>query len=686
MGSLLFVGTFAVVVETSVHHGRDGPAAPLEMGHSSAASRLASTLVEERGQGWYTGAAQCDLKGTVTTLTEADNVSRLGLGAETCSVVGNAEEGVNRLDFDKIQTLMGGLMVRNGSNKNLDYAEARDSLGLTAVGYDFHLRSHPILPDARRALAGGFKDPYLRPLYVGDYVEDHGGGPQTFLVQQSAGVSNASAAVTLWVNVTNNGTVATAFSVVFKIPTTSEIVVELHTPLLAIEASHNVTMLLNKTAGWAWKNAGDEVYRYTIRDPSKDVGNGTVSMSGLGMAGDGTTRKVLTLESNALQYRRNGQGDAKPDLTYDALDGAGDSGVTHTGWSLKIYKPDGQLLEEDGDLNDRGGTKRLTVSTLGVYRAELWGASGWLAQVDRFHVVDDDLARFNPGNDPGQWIPQDSTRLEAEFLERLVRLFDLGVVNASYEHASLPFVEGGDVYPDDNSLLADRFPSVLLDAQEAGTLAAYNLVVVGSNVAHNALTSGNVKAPIEKWVKAGGTLIVFGSSSQAVQWMEPLFKSGIVTASGGLSVPDETHPLLTNPNRLDPEAYDDHGTAWDVDQRSRDLFTHVVTGADPNKDILAVSNPGSFGAGRIILTSWQPHDLRKGDPPAECRLTTLTEACPGLQVMHNLLSMAYRGLYLDYGPPIPNIGTVGVQSRIVGVYHPELGRLLEVAFIVYVFR
>ena len=108
------------------------------------------------------------------------------------------------------------------------------------------------------------------------------------------------------------------------------------------------------------------------------------------------------------------------------------------------------------------------------------------------------------------------------------------------------------------------------------------LLVVGSDVDHNSMTSSAAKQTIRDWVYAGGFLIVFGSYQQAVQWLQPIFHSALDSASDPLLTPDTAHPILHTPNELDYVSFDSGGNIWEFN-RDEDAshFSPVIASGVP---------------------------------------------------------------------------------------------------------
>lgn len=209
----------------------------------------------------------------------------------------------------------------------------------------------------------------------------------------------------------------------------------------------------------------------------------------------------------------------------------------------------------------------------------------------------------------------------------------------------------GDVYPDQKQFLGDSLPSRLPD---------YDLAVVGSDVRHETLTAGSVKEAVRDWVLAGGTLLVLGSGSQSTQWLQPLFHVGTDTVSGGAYAPEASHPLLLEPHPLAWSEYEVPPKAWEIRDQgavaAEDDFDHVVM-ADGSGDLLAVSRPGSFDDGKIMLSSYRPGALANAFGSEE-----------GTAMLHNMIVHLDRShLYLEYGgmPPIGTDAPMAVRLSLL---------------------
>jgi hypothetical protein len=222
----------------------------------------------------------------------------------------------------------------------------------------------------------------------------------------------------------------------------------------------------------------------------------------------------------------------------------------------------------------------------------------------------------------------------------------------------------GDVYPDNKAYIDSVFKTRLCGATPT-CIPQYDVLVVGSEVTQSSLTTQVTKDAIKAWVLAGGTLIVFGSDSQNFQWLQPLFAVGQSTVNGGAFAPDVSHPLLHEPNTLDWDAYDNHGFGWDIKDIGSGAhysdFTHVVV--EGGEDVLAVSNTGAFGAGRIFLTTFRAGEIAglQGNDEA-------------MGFVANILLYTQRtGLYLEYGPTVPDGVQVTAAIRQSLVFDEKLG-------------
>lgn len=206
----------------------------------------------------------------------------------------------------------------------------------------------------------------------------------------------------------------------------------------------------------------------------------------------------------------------------------------------------------------------------------------------------------------------------------------------------------------------------------------YDMLVVGSNVAQNALTADQVKSAISDFVNVyGGRLMVLGGE-QNVQWLEPLMHVGISSTSSQVATPDTTHPLLSVPNELDWSSYSSNNKVWDFSGGAdQNLFTGVVQ-TSSGQDILAVSNAGAFGAygeaGSVMLTTYLPYSMS-----SEQMSRFFANA---------LVYGKYRALYFDLGPTVPTDVPVSTLTRsaTVDMTNDDSGVYTEISLTMYVWQ
>ncbi len=216
----------------------------------------------------------------------------------------------------------------------------------------------------------------------------------------------------------------------------------------------------------------------------------------------------------------------------------------------------------------------------------------------------------------------------------------------------------GDVYPDNKQYIDTVLP---------GRLAEYDLIMVGSTVSHESLTSAVTKDAIRDWVLAGGTIMVMGSDSQNFQWMQPLFNVGTDTVNGGAFAPDVGHAMLHEPHELNWPAYDNFGLAWDIKTQGAnayyDDFEHIIQ--EDGEDVLAVSGQGAFGDGRIFLSTFRPGDI----------YDTLGASEADNLVMNMALYADRSNLYLEYGPGAPTGTQVATAVRQSHLWDYQVGQV-----------
>lgn len=682
VSAFIFTVSFATIIQTGVHLSSSGSDAERAANQEATAHRLAETIFGSPGQGWYSSLS-CPQGVPDAALLTPDALKRLGLRTDVCpnQAVGPA----HNLSFDKLGNLGKGLLATDPANDAVDYAEARASLGLSDPGTNFHLRTWPLLASARQALDEGYQDPYSRVAYIGDYDTLTENSEIGYSVARTCGRTDGLTSADAWVDITNNGTTSTAFEVTFSVPL-EEHTVEIvkHTGLVLPLTTTHVSATLPKTVDWQWD--GSPVVDVEISDTMRFLGACQANLAGITMTA-ATTNRLFVVHAEKLEEVLTGLS-VSPKVYYEVFNGEGDS-LSYSSWKIDIENTLGLVVASDSNLHSRGW-ESFTLTGALAYQAKLKSTLGTLLSQDTINVVTTAIAPFTPVSTPVGYLPAASVGPEIAYVDSLMETFLPKAYALTYTSLDVPYQAGGDVYPDLKNVLNDDLPDYLIDSQgtqdpndDVPTLANYNLLVVGSGVDHNAMTSAAAKQTIKDWVYAGGFLLVLGSEDQTVSWLQPIFHSGITTGSGGISTPDPSHPVLNTPNKLDYLSYSTGGQVWSYSGNNGDYFTHVIKqGSD---DVLAISNAGVFGSGRVLLTSYQPYDLQGNGATGPCDPAALQAACQALQVFQNFFTLNFQELYLDYGPSIPNGVPVGVASQIVRVWHPQMGRLVELVAQVYVF-
>lgn len=680
VGLSVFTVSMTAILQVSTNDaGRDDQSvdrSKLEV----AAANLADQIVTTPGNGWYSNGATCTGTALNTAAFSPDKVKQFGLAEESCVNPTQAHSRVANVSYTKIGNLQKAKKTIDAANNAVDYEEARKSLAYDTGGLNFHIRTYPILDDVATKLSEGYKDPNMKPLYIGDYATTGGSsGPK--MVQHTKGAVDGADAVTVYVNITNNGSAAAPFGVWFSLDLKNgDVDLTLHTPVLAATTGYfNVTHTLRKTSDWEWNDVNKKWISYQISDKDGGFQSGTIPLT-MTMT-YGSARNNVFIEADKLWFKRP-SGTVETKYHYESFDGKG-AQLNFNDWNARLYKADASTEhswdlgnEKKGDLKrDIGVDQTLTMKLHNDAYAVTWNQ-------DRANVLNADPSPFTPGAPITGYAPNAAVLPEITYVDFLVDKFDKGVFHTDFASAAVPYVAGGDVFPDQKKALEQDLVDALTDSSGNPSLADVTVLIIGTGVDQQEMTPSAIKNTIADWVTAGGTLMVFGTDEGNDNWLKSVYHAGIIGAGSGISIPDQNHPVLKTPNRLDVDSYDYHNDAWSFTSGYGDLFTHVVKTGDD--DILAVSNPGAIGSGKVILTSWWPYDPVNGDIPADCQPATLSANCPGLWMMDNFFTLSYSDLYLDYGPLIPPDVSQGAQSRIATVWHTQLKQLVDIQIIVYV--
>lgn len=632
------------------------------------------------------------------THSPADGLVRFGL----------LEPGTNSISFSKLVNLRKAPYAANATDGLVNYEEARQSLGLLAEDFDFHVRAYPSLKSVQELLATGIKDRNLKVTYIGDAVSGAeeqaiaAGDVPTMAPPTCILSPEDNRAIRISVDVGNNGQAPTQFHIAFDVAFGNKVfedvqragvvadgaTVPIYVDVPNVEGDCGEvtqvsatlidpsTSLTTETWTPAWSDAGAASGSdWFIVDPSKESFRPSDAI-------------VITYAGDLVAKKGNTPGET---LDLVVKDGAG---VTQHSASTTVPKSNQPWEFPSFSLG------------VGTYTVLLSRSSGETV-ADTLEVTasapGNYIAPGGSANPPSGHTYQPSAVTEVEFLDELVYRFCPYVWDSKTETPVTPswtpatwdrrcngdipahsaekdaLAHYGDVFPDDKKLLGDQLHRRLSPGGVA-SLDIVNTLVIGSNVDHNTMTSNAVKGAIRDWVvDAGGTLIVFGSDKQVVNWLNPIFKTKLDSSSNGLSAPDADHPVLRVADDLPWDQYDDRGRAWELkeddDDKTAKSFTKVVHDNSAEKNaILAISDPGAYGHGTVILTSWLPYDLFNDGS---------TDG--GLFFVNNLLMQGYRDLFLDYGPSIPPNVHVVPAAGAAQVWHPELERHIALTVNVYVF-
>ena len=547
--------------------------------------------------------------------TDPDAVARLGLVERGSSV---------RLDPTKFTAVAKGRFYASGEdNDAVDYLEAKSALGLE--GYDFHLRAGPLLPDNADGFYGTAGMADYRIAYIGDYLAP---GVPTLAAQREQAALEALDVG--FVNLTRVGLADRGD--VYRDEGTH--LKSLLVPLLGTSVS--------QTAITSGSGNVYDFHRINATDFDHLVLPTLLPFSEKSLA--------LSRENSKSEYDLGYTKGREIRAILGTANLSGELGATFT-WK--------EYVETRSDAGDYGF---LEVSPDG-------GAT--------WHALT---------NDPATRSQDTSTSPQPASVWR-DRTVSLSAANcaACLDNEDVLFAIHW-VADSDSTIGNGWILDELEIASAEGTLVAkdfetpeYQLLVIGSDVDQKALTAAEVKYGIRDYVQTyGGRILVLGGD-QNQQWLQPLFHAGMTWASNGLSNPDPTHPLLTTPNELDWQSYDETITdkmAWEFSGGTDDRLFDMVVGTGDDEHLLSVSRAGAFGAaeGGIILTAYLPWKLSEAE-----RMGFLANA---ITFGH------YHHLYLEMGPEVPTDVPVASASRtaIMEKTRDEQTEYTEMGFVLYLWR
>ncbi len=623
-----------------------------------------------------------------------DTITRLGLR----NAAGSG------LSFEKFENLRLAPYSDDGTGDGfVNYEDARAALGLESEGLGFHIRAKPSLKSVQQILESGERDPNLKVTYLGDSTGD-GDDPSLTPPSVSAPtctLDGSGKTYTLAATVENTGTQPTQFSAFITIdpPSGSKRTEWAHGPIVA--ASGTTVLQTTVPVDKDYCKASAKI-TFDVWDPSQRWATATTTIA-IDVGGTEHTRDLI-IDASKSQYTEG----ATVVLAYDGTGLGNNDALAFTLLNETLAVVTGPHGFTAGNNNLRSiqvgdvtaGTRAFNTGgplPAGSYTATL--TDGTVTVTEQVHI-------FASGSEPGNFAASGASGtsgLTAGAITEITFLHDLVERFCPFEYddsatklvpdrtgdpspthtercSFSPRFQDGDVIPDQKDVMNDELPLRLLDANGDPTFTYVTMLVVGSNVDHQVMTSASAKHAVRDWVLGGGTLVVFGSSEQTVQWLQPIFHAGIQSSSGGVATPDADHPLLVVSDTLDYDGYSSHGKVWDLKESggssSADKFTDVVEDGAGDA-ILTISDPGAYGKGTVILSTWMPYDLfgDGSDPGLE-----------GAKLTNNILMQGYRGLFLDYGPSLPSGQLVVPASGKAQIFHPELNRLVSLDITLFVFK
>lgn len=521
--------------------------------------------------------------------TSVPSLTRLGLIEPGTSI---------RLDPLKYESLARGKTDSStASNGDVDYAEAKAALGLT--NYDFHLRAYPVID--RNAADHGIRDmDDFRVAYVGSFTGETYGTQAQF---------EADALDNLDLTFTNATRTSNAAGDVFQ--QDSQIIRERLLPDIGATIQQDVISQGSGTAHDFYRvpaSTYNALLTLNLTPPNP------APTQGMALSKDGYT----------LGYAKNREVRA----IVGAVDTTGLSSATLV-WAEWV---DTGRENTTYDCGDYGFVE------VSVDNGQTWDRRTDSA-LERSQDCNSPITKIHPANLSMRSLTLDST--------------------CSCDNKANVLIAFHWVADNDNSIgYGWVVDNVRVTANTAGTLllsktfasAEYDMLVIGSDVTHNALVPADVKNGIRDFVDLyGGKLVVLGGDGQNTNWLDRLFDVGVGGSAPASSETDVGHPFLNIPNALAYKSYA-KGTAWTFNGDHAGLFDLVV-GDSPTQQHLSVSKNGTWGpdGGHAIVTSFEPHAWEKD----EARRFFANA------VLHG----RYRYLNIDMGPTIPPSDDVASATR-----------------------
>lgn len=518
----------------------------------------------------------------------------------------------SRIDPAKFRAVSGGsLDAVNWDDDRVDYTEAKLALGLD--GYDFHIRAFPTQQLGNAANRGviGMQD--FSVAYIGDFTNG---------IPSAAATAERALLAQFDIDFTNTvRTVPTEAGSVFRDDAT-----QLRTALVPVIGVGVPQSVIN--GGSAPKS-----------DFQRVAGSVLETHLPLQLLPKPNMALALTTDGSALEYGKNRE--LRAFLGVANLSGLSTATVT---WKEHVNA---------GDAGDYG-----------YVEVSPDGGATW-------YPLTNGLTTRSQDSPLAPHVPAGGYRLRTTSLSAANCAPCMG---ASEVHVALHWVADNDNQRG-SGWIVDDFAITEANFLKTFEEPAFDLLVIGSDVDQNALTSAEVKHAIRDFVEVyGGRILVLGGQ-QNINWLQPLFHVATRDSATGVGTPDTTHPLLTVPNELDYSSYEPKDKVWDLGGQSTGLFQKVVGTGDAAA--LAVTIPDAFGTdganGAIILTTYLPYKMSTDE---------------GLSFFANALVYGkYAQLYIDYGPEVPVHGSQVAAARRTATMDATVDgsqEFVDMSIIVYV--
>lgn len=593
--------------------------------------------------------------------SDADTLERFGLASSL---------GENFLDGEKILAMNQAKMSAT-ANGFPDYAEVRGALGLP-TGVDFHLRSYPLVYSVLDDRFNSYRN--MQVAYIANY-ENSGvvPPPENVVITTSAADMGDYTQVTFTSTCPATGPTQDVYLFTLRLDTgtgsgSGTITSSHYTPIIKcdnvpVSFSHRIENL-----NWVANSAGWEL-RYDAKSLITDnvIASDELAAS---VRDVGTDAYTLSVQSDLHNFAQS-EGEA-PSVSIDKRERDGGrhmvNGISAT---VKAFAPG-----VDPATGSPAETKTVTLTKSQPTQVDfttLTPIDGtWNVVVTTTTAKAESRFTYTATPLTGDTLAVSAlAQAEIDVLDELVRTFDPTLYSAS----------GGDVFRDTKE---DTARTLGYPPSGTGKIDDFDIVVIGSGVDTSALEA-QFPEDLRSWVDAGGMLVAFGSP-HGPQWLQrsTAWQIDYVDAAGNaITTPDPTHPFLHSPDELRFRDYQNLARAYGMDENLFEGFSHIIVNtidATTSEDFLALSKPGVYGRGTVVLTSFFPTDLFAGGSVED-------EALEAKKFVNNLLSRRYQQIQLDYGPTIPNGLPVESTTRLVVVPHPEEPRaFVEIRLVLYVWK